>query len=134
VSEFVKKALEDNDGANEEDNDDGVILEIPVPTARTVDTLKNVKAYCDLYATEPMKNIRTPLNHKLVSHFVQDSYVQYVDGLSHKELFSVLQAANFLDMKPLLALTCVKTSSLLVDATPEQIEELNRAAEELAIK
>jgi len=38
-------------------------------------------------------------------------YVEFVN-LDHEELFELINAANFLDIKPLLELACAKVGSL----------------------
>lgn len=46
----------------------------------------------------------------------------FVD-LEQETLFELILAANFMDIKPLLDLTCAKVASMIKGKTPEQIRK-----------
>ena len=50
---------------------------------------------------------------------VQEWYVNYVEGVTHDELVDLILAANYLDIKPLLDLTCCQVACWIKDRTPE---------------
>ena len=43
--------------------------------------------------------------------------------LEQEALFELILAANFMDIKPLLDLTCAKVASMIKGKTPEQIRQ-----------
>ena len=47
----------------------------------------------------------------------------FVD-LEQEALFELILAANFMDIKPLLDLTCAKVASMIKGKTPEQIRQV----------
>jgi S-phase kinase-associated protein 1 len=47
----------------------------------------------------------------------------FCNGLDQKTLFSVILAANFLDIKPLLDATCLHIALKLKSMTPEEIRK-----------
>ena len=91
--------------------------------------------------------IDKPLSHNDMYQVVDQWHADYVN-LEQEELFELVMAANYLDIKPLLELSCAKVASQIKnksvkeirqyfnienDFTPEeeaQIQEENRWAEE----
>ena len=47
----------------------------------------------------------------------------FVD-LEQETLFALILAANFMDIRPLLDLTCAKVASMIKGKTPEQIRQV----------
>ena len=91
--------------------------------------------------------IDKPLSHSDMAQVVDQWHAEYID-IPQEELFELVMAANYLDIKPLLELSCAKVASQIKnksiqeirkyfsienDFTPEeeaQIAEENRWAEE----
>mmetsp|Transcript_12899 Transcript_12899/g.17930 ORF Transcript_12899/g.17930 Transcript_12899/m.17930 type:complete len:101 (+) Transcript_12899:30-332(+) len=46
---------------------------------------------------------------------------EFVEQLDQKDLFELILVANFLDMKPLLALCCAKVACMIKGKNPDQI-------------
>jgi S-phase kinase-associated protein 1 len=42
-------------------------------------------------------------------------------SIHHTELFQLVEAANYMDIKPLMDLTCAKIASMIKDKTVEEI-------------
>ena len=40
-------------------------------------------------------------------------YTEFVNGLEQEELFELILASNYLDIKPLLELTCAKVATMI---------------------
>jgi hypothetical protein len=51
----------------------------------------------------------------------QQWYRDYIDGLSRKMLFDVLAAANYMEIKPLLDLTCLGVTFILMGKNAEEV-------------
>lgn len=55
-----------------------------------------------------------------MTDLVSEWYAKFID-LESEKLFEVTNAANFLDIKPLLDLTCAKLGSMIKGRSPEEI-------------
>lgn len=59
-----------------------------------------------------MTNITTPLKSNRIEEIVQEWYAEFVD-VEQMMLFELVTAANFMDIKQLLDLTCLAVSVLI---------------------
>lgn len=105
----------------DEDDDEITDKDFICPKVKT-DVLEKVVEYCTHYQTvEKMNDISTPLNGETVEEIVkQDWYVNYC-MVERKMLFELVAAANYMDIKPLLDLTCATVASMIKGKTPEEI-------------
>ena len=119
---------------------------IPLPNVKKA-ILDKVIEFCNYIRDNPSPEIEKPLKTANMSEIVAPWFVKFVD-LEKEVLFEIILAANFLDIKPLLELSCAKVASLIKgksipeirsyfdienDFTPEeeqQIMEENKWAEE----
>ncbi len=107
------------DGEDEDEDD----IEIIVSRVKT-SVLKKVIEYCYHYRNvEEMTNIETPLPSSKIEDVVQDFYVQFCK-VSEKMLFELVTAANFMDIKPLLDLSCFAVAVLLKGKTDSEIRQI----------
>ena len=75
--------------------------------------LAKVIEYCTHYSTvESMTPITTPLKSNRIEEIVQEWYAEFVD-VEQRMLFELVTAANFMDIKALLDLTCLAVSVLI---------------------
>ena len=95
--------------------------EIPLPNVRTV-VLKKVVEFLKHQAATPMKEIEKPLKSADMAEMVQAWFADFVD-VEQELLFELILAANYLDIKSLLDLTCAKVASMIKGKTPEQIRK-----------
>lgn len=107
ISSFVSDSLEPEDDGD----DPPATVELPVPNV-TAEVLEKVVAFMKKYHEEPMKPIQTPLRSNSLSDLVQEWYSEFVK-VPRNLLFDMVAAANFMDIKPLLDLTCLATSILI---------------------
>lgn len=54
---------------------------------------------------------------------VPESYAKFVDELDQNVLFELVLAANYMDVKSLLDLTCAKVASMIKGKTTEEIRK-----------
>ena len=101
LSELVKTTIDDDD-------DDGDTQDVPIPNVKAA-TLTKVLEFCTHYQTEEMTPIQTPLKSSKIEDLVQPWYAAYVQ-VDQSLLFELVTAANFMDIKPLLDLTCLAVS------------------------
>jgi len=111
MSELVKTMAE---GDQEE-------KEIPLPNVKA-EVLKKVVAYMKYHAENLAKEIEKPLKSANMNDVVSQWDADFVD-VDQELLFELILAANYMDIKPLLDLTCAKVASMIKGKTPEQIRK-----------
>jgi len=95
--------------------------EIPLPNVKT-EVLKKVVQYMKYHADNPAKDIEKPLKSQNMSEVVSQWDADFVE-VDNELLFELILAANYMDIKPLLDLTCAKVASMIKGKTPEQIRK-----------
>jgi len=111
LSELVKTMAE---GDKEENT-------IPLPNVKGT-ILKKVADYLTYHAENPAKEIEKPLKSANMIEVVSQWDADFVD-VEQELLFELILAANYMDIKPLLDLTCAKVASMIKGKTPEQIRK-----------
>ncbi|KAL7493171.1 hypothetical protein ACHAWT_002248 [Skeletonema menzelii] len=111
LSNLVVTTLGGDDDTHDHDNTDEEPIEIPLPNVRT-QVLAKVIEYCTHFSAEPMTPITTPLKSTRIDEIVQEWYADFVD-VDQIMLFELVTAANFMDIKALLDLTCLAVSVLI---------------------
>ena len=126
--------------------DQGTAVPIELPMIKK-QILEKTIIFCTRMLDHQPPEIDKPLSHNDMYQVVDQWHADYVN-LEQEELFELVMAANYLDIKPLLELSCAKVASQIKnksvkeirqyfnienDFTPEeeaQIQEENRWAEE----
>ena len=112
MSELIRTMLPDDD---EEEYDQ----EIPLPNV-TTSIFDKVLVFLKEYSERPMKEIEKPIRSADMADLVEPFYVEFVCIPQH-ELFDLIMAANYLDIRPLLDLTCATVASMIKGKSPEEI-------------
>lgn len=121
-SELIKTMMVDIDSDEEEEEEDDNQQEIPLPNVKSA-VLAKVIEFCDYHVINgPMKEIEKPLKSTNLAEIVGNWDAAFVD-IEQPVLFELILAANYMDIKSLLDLTCAKVASMIKDKTPEQIKE-----------
>ncbi|CAN0039961.1 unnamed protein product [Phaeothamnion confervicola] len=103
---------------------DGESQEIPLPNMHS-NVLAKVIEFCNHFPVEPMNEIPKPVPYgKKVKDYVQPWYARFMESLDTTMLFELILAANYLDVKPLLQITCSTVGLLIMNKTPEEIKEV----------
>ena len=76
--------------------------------------------FCEHHLSDPMTEIEKPLKSQVMADVVQKWYADFVD-LEQVLLFELILAANYMDIKPLLDLTCATVASMIKGKSPEEI-------------
>ena len=121
-SELVKTMIDDNDEDDDEDEDDDAAdsQEIPLPNVKA-SVLTKVIEFCKYHATNgPMAEIEKPLKSAQMTDVVGEWDAEFV-SIDQEMLFELILAANYMDIKSLLDLTCAKVASMIKGKTPEEI-------------
>ena len=127
MSELVKSMIDEDAEESDDDNDDGdkkqgaTISEIPLPNVKS-QVLNKVIEFCEHHLQEPMTEIEKPLKSQYMADVVQKWYADFVD-MEQVVLFELILAANYMDIKPLLDLTCATVASMIKGKTPEEIRK-----------
>ena len=85
--------------------------------------MERVLEFMELHHHTPMPTIPKPLpGQSTLVVLVGNAFSNLVE-IPHAELFSLINAAAYLEIQPLLDLACAKMATLIIDKTPEQIRE-----------
>jgi S-phase kinase-associated protein 1 len=86
------------------------------------EVLKKVIEFCTHHHEDPMTEIEKPLKSATMAEVVQKWYAEFV-SVQQVTLFELILAANYMDIKPLLDLTCATVASMIKGKTPEEIRQ-----------
>lgn len=114
TSELVKTMID-------EDAEDGETQEIPLPNVTSL-VLCKVIEFLNHHEKEPMVEIEKPLKSQEMKEVVSEWDAAFV-MVEQELLFELILAANYMDIKPLLDLTCAKVASMIKGKTPEEIRK-----------
>jgi S-phase kinase-associated protein 1 len=117
------------DTLGEHDEDSLEMVEIPLPNVAS-DVLEKVLDYCTKHQEDPMTPIQTPLRSSKLEELVQPWYAEFVQ-VPREMLFDLVAAANFMDIKPLLDLTCLAVSILIKGKSASELREMFNLSAEL---
>ena len=117
MSELIKTMISED--AEENENEEG--QEIPLPNVKS-SVLTKVIEFCRHYSEDPMNEIEKPLKSANMQEVVQEWFANFVK-IEQELLFELILAANYMDIKPLLDLTCATVASMIKGKTPEEIRK-----------
>ncbi|TPX72115.1 hypothetical protein SpCBS45565_g00717 [Spizellomyces sp. 'palustris'] len=116
-SMLLKNMLEDVGDAGEP---------IPLPNVAGL-ILKKVIEYCEHHKEDPVPSAEEDKDAFESSRRKADDIdewdAQFIK-VGNEELFEIILAANYLDIKPLLDLGCKTVANMIKGKTPEQIREM----------
>lgn len=102
LSELVRTMIGDEE---EEEN------EVPLLNVKA-DVLRKVVEYCRYHADHPAEDIQKPLKSNDMREVVCEWDAEFV-SVEQEMLFELILAANYMDIKSLLDLTCAKVASMI---------------------
>jgi len=116
LSKLVESLLDEDDDGEDEPT-------IPIPNVKAT-VLSKVIEYCTYYKTqEAMQPVQTPLKSSKTEEVVQKWYADFVK-VDRVLLFELVTAANYMDIKPLLDLTCFAVAVLIKGKSAEEIRKI----------
>lgn len=95
--------------------------DIPLPNVKGP-TLKKVVEFMEYHKENATKEIEKPLKSANMHEVVPEWDANFVET-DQETLFELILAANYMDIKPLLDLTCAKVASMIKGKTPEEIRK-----------
>lgn len=120
ISKLVKTSVETDSSANE----------VPIPSAKS-DILKLVVDYMKHHqGTEPAI-IEKPLRSSVMKDVCNQWDADFIDsiGENRQQLYDLILAANYMDIKSLLHLGCAKVASLIKGKPLEKIKDILAVAQ-----
>jgi S-phase kinase-associated protein 1 len=78
--------------------------------------------YLNHIAETPATVIEKPLKGEF-RDVVSEWELRFID-VGHEDMFDLMQAANYLDVKSLLSLVCAKAASMIKGKSPQEIREM----------
>jgi len=93
--------------------------------------LKNCAKYLELTEGTVPPEIKKPINSTQVKEIltvdglkIDEKYVTYIMALKKQDVFALILAANYLDIKSLLHLGCVRIAAMIKGKSPEEIKRI----------
>jgi len=111
MSELIKTMVEG-------DKDE---TEIPLPNVHSK-ILAKIIDYMKHHTGNPAKEISKPIKSNNMKELVSDWDATFVE-VDQQVLFDLTLASNYMDIKPLLDLTCCKIASMIKGKKPEDIRK-----------
>ena len=102
--------------------DAGPDEDIPLPNVKKA-ILEKVIEFCQHIREQPMEEIEKPLKSDNLRDIVPAWYADFVD-VEQETLFEIVLAANYLDLKPLLELSCAKVASMIKGKSVQEVRTL----------
>lgn len=99
---------------------------IPVPKV-TSKVMKIIIEFLEYNSTHKLKNIPKPIppnTKKLESIVKQKWYVEFMNRFEIEEIYELVHASNYLDIKPLLNLCCAYIAITLLGKNTSELREL----------
>jgi len=85
--------------------------------------LEKVIDFCNYYINiGPYQKIPKPLHTNNMNELVNPFYAHLVD-IPHIQLLMLIEAANFLDIAPLLELVCAKIGTIIKDKSTQELRD-----------
>ena len=101
--------------------DDSPDEQIPLPNVKRP-ILEKVIDFCKHIKDHPAPEIEKPLKSVDMASVVDPWYADYIN-LEQEVLFELIMASNYLDIKPLLELSCAKVASLIKNKSIQEIRK-----------
>ena len=111
----------DNVNFDDEDLEDSE-REIPLLNIND-ECLKKIIEFMEHYHVEKMKDIEKPLISNSLVDIVQEWYADFIN-VDDDFLYSLINAANYMDIWPLLNLGCAKVALSIKNKPPEEIRKI----------
>jgi len=96
--------------------------EVPLPNVKSK-VLGKVIEFMQHHVDKPMAAIEKPLRSDKMDEVCKDKWDATYINVPQELLFEIILAANYMDIKDLLDLSCAKVASLIKGKTPAEIRK-----------
>mmetsp|Transcript_23842 Transcript_23842/g.30033 ORF Transcript_23842/g.30033 Transcript_23842/m.30033 type:complete len:148 (-) Transcript_23842:196-639(-) len=87
-------------------------------------TLKKVVEFCTQYKSDPLEKFEVQSKERLEDIVTQEWYFKFISQFKRDDLFPLIQAANYLDIQPLLELSVLAICVEINNKPAEKIREI----------
>ena len=115
ISGVVNACLEDGDSGRGDD--------IALPSVSRPD-LERIVQFMRLYADAKMPTIPRPLPTNDLTRILPLPYTDFILALSQEDVISLINAANYMDIEPLLQLCAARIATFFHGKTREEIQAM----------
>ena len=115
LSKLVNTIIDDDDDDDDEEQT------LPLPNVSS-EVLKKIIQFMNHYYEHPFTEIHKPLQGS-IKDLVGEWYANFVD-IDQEKLFELILAANYMDISPLLELSCATVASMIKGKDPEEIRKI----------
>mmetsp|Transcript_1881 Transcript_1881/g.5498 ORF Transcript_1881/g.5498 Transcript_1881/m.5498 type:complete len:157 (+) Transcript_1881:550-1020(+) len=114
--------LDPEDADDDSEDEDASI--IPLPNVSSA-ALEQVAAFCRHHVEDVMDPIERPIKNTDIRQCTKEWYADFTETLWEDPglFFEVMMAANYMEVVPLLDLTCCYFTGRIKRLSPEEIEE-----------
>jgi S-phase kinase-associated protein 1 len=110
-------------GMDDDEMDDDEMEDIPILRVRS-QVLSMIVDFMNHYDIDPMETIEKPLVSNNIGDVVQHWYAVFIERLDEDVLYSLVNAANYMHIQPLLELTCAGVALLINGKTPAEVNDV----------
>ena len=103
-------------------DDSGPDEDIPLPNVKK-NILEKVIEFCQHLKENPLQEIEKPLKTANLRDIVAPWYADFIE-MEQEILFEIVLAANYLDIKQLLELSCAKVASMIKGKSVQEVRNL----------
>jgi len=125
LSKLIAEAVfDDDDDADDEDDEDDADNEIvDIPKVKS-ECLRKVIEFCEQYVKEPLNPITHTMEADSFDEIVTQEFYRDFVTVEQPLLFQLVQAANFMNIQPLLDLACLQVANILMGKSAEDIRSI----------
>mmetsp|Transcript_22599 Transcript_22599/g.28874 ORF Transcript_22599/g.28874 Transcript_22599/m.28874 type:complete len:175 (-) Transcript_22599:116-640(-) len=120
LSKLIAEAIFDND---DDEDDDDANNEVPVVKVKS-ECLRKVIEFCEQYVKEPLNPITHTMEADSFDEIVTQEFYRDFVTVEQPLLFQLVQAANFMNIQPLLDLACLQVANILMGKSAEDIRSI----------
>jgi len=119
LSKLIAEAVFDDDDADGDADDE--IVDIPKVKS---ECLRKVIEFCEQHVKEPLNPITHTMEADSFDEIVTQEFYRDFVTVEQPLLFQLVQAANFMNIQPLLDLACLQVANILMGKSAEDIRSI----------
>jgi S-phase kinase-associated protein 1 len=119
MSQFINIMTDEMD---DDEMDDDEMEDIPILRVRS-QVLSMIVDFMNHYDIDPMETIEKPLVSNNIGDVVQHWYAVFIERLDEDVLYSLVNAANYMHIQPLLELTCAGVAISINGKTTAEVND-----------
>ena len=122
IEGIVGEDSDDGEASSSDEEEEKDMDNIPLPTIPS-EIVKKIIDFCALYAKKPLLDIPKPLTALYFKCDCPSEYAAFVN-CPEEQLYALVLAANYMDIQPLLEITCAKVADGIKGKTCKEIQSM----------